>query len=161
MAVGNFVEIVGNVTGDIEYKVTPSGTAVAKFGVAWNRRWQQDGEWQEEAHFFDVTAWKELADNVANSLNKGDRVTVTGRLNLDRWEDKNTGDKRSKVAIIADEVSVSLRWAEVSIKKNEREGGFDRGGRGGGGRGRDSYDEPRGGGREAPRGRSYDDEVPF
>jgi single-strand DNA-binding protein len=121
----------------------------------------QDGEWQEEAHFFDLTAWKELADNVVESLKKGDRVTVVGRLNLDRWEDKNTGDKRSKVAIVADEVSASLRWATARIEKNERDSSSGGGSRGGD-RGRDDRSDQRPAGRDSGgRGRSYNDEVPF
>ena len=167
MAAGNEITLVGNVTSDVELKITPNGTAVASFGLAWNRRWQRDGEWQEEAHFFDVTVWQDQAENVTNSVKKGDRVIVVGRVDQNRWEDKETGQNRSKVVILADEVGPSLRWAEAEVTKTEKGGSASGGGgaRGGrdAGRGRSG-----GGGYEregrrddAPRGRSYDDEVPF
>jgi len=163
MAAGNTVEVTGNITSDPELKITPSGTAVCRFGLAWNRRFQQDGEWQEEAHFFDVTCWRDLAENVAESLTKGDRVVVSGRLEQSRWEDKETGQNRSKVGVVADDVATSLRWATVEVTRVERE----EGGRpsGGGGRGRDSGRSRSGGG---DRGRSpsrgddrYAGEEPF
>lgn len=166
MAAGNEITLVGNITSDVELKITNSGTAVASFGLAWNRKFQRDGEWQEEAHFFDITVWKEQAENVCESLNKGDRVIVVGRIDQNRWEDKETGQNRSKVVILADEIGPSLRWAEAAPVKNERDGGD--GGRQQQSRGRGGYDDNRnsrsgGGGRSSGggRGRSYDDEVPF
>lgn len=163
MAAGNYVEVTGNITSDPELKITPGGTSVVRFGMAWNRKWQQDGEWQEEAHFFDVTCWRDLADNVAESFVKGDRVVVNGRLEQSRWEDKQTGDNRSKVGIVADDVAASVRWATVDITRVEREDSGGRGGRGGGGR--DSGGSRRGGGdrgRSAPsRDDRYASEEPF
>jgi single-strand DNA-binding protein len=163
MANGNNLEITGNLTSDPELKIMQSGTAIATFSIAWNRRFQQDGEWQEEPNFFDVTCWRDLAENVAESFSKGDRVTIIGRLEQQRWEDRETGKNRSKVAIVADDVAASVRWATVAITRAEREGG-DRGGRGGG-RGRDSGRGRDGGG---DRGRAssrrddrYADEEPF
>lgn len=178
-AAGNTVTVTGNVTRDPELRFTDSGTAVANFGIAWNKGIppKRDGdEWDNEAHFFDVTVWQQLAENVAETLRKGDRVTVTGRLDFHSWEDKETGNNRSKVEIVADDVSISLRFAVVrEIEKNERKGDGG-GGRGGGrGRGRGDDDGGRGGrgsgrgrGRSSGRGRdsggadSYDDDdEPF
>jgi single-strand DNA-binding protein len=128
MAAGNEVTLVGNVTSDPELQITPSGVSVARFGLAWNRRFQKDGEWQEEPNFFDITCWKETAENVVESFRKGDRVLVSGRLEHSRWEDKKTGEKRSKVGVVADEVAGTTRWATVEMVKVEQSGGRDRGG---------------------------------
>lgn len=121
MAAGNEMTLVGNIISDPELKYTAGGTAIASFGLAWNRRFQQDNEWQEEAHFFDVTVWREMAENVAESFRKGDRVVVVGRLDQSRWEDKETGKGRSKVGVVADEVAASVRWATVDITKSDRQ----------------------------------------
>jgi single-strand DNA-binding protein len=167
MANGNSVTIVGNLTRDPELRYTPSGQANASFGVAVNRRWQnrQTNEWEERVSFFNVVCWREMADNVAESLAKGARVVVTGRLEQRSWETDN-GEKRSVVEVVADEIGPSLRWATAQITRNERRGGGDFGGGGDGGGGRGG-----GGGGAAPGGGgggnapapSYDDfgEEPF
>lgn len=118
----NTVTIVGNTTRDAELRFTPSGQAVANFGVAVNRRWQnrQTNEWQEATSFFDVVAWAQLGENVAESCPKGTRVVVTGRLDQRSWDDPETKDRRYKVEIVADEVGPSLRWASAEITKNEK-----------------------------------------
>ncbi|HEX6311069.1 MAG TPA: single-stranded DNA-binding protein [Acidimicrobiia bacterium] len=163
MANGNTVTIVGNLTRDPELRYTPSGQANATFGVAVNRRWmnRQTNEWEERVSFFNVVCWREMADNVAESLAKGSRVVVTGRLEQRSWETEN-GDKRSVVEIVADEVGPSLRWATAEIKRNERRGGGDFGGDSGGGGGAGGAPRPQ----PAPTGGSspsYDDfgEEPF
>ena len=121
MSNGNHVSIVGNITRDPELRFTPSGQATATFGVAVNRRWQnrQTQEWEEATSFFDVVCWGQLAENAAQSLSKGARVLVSGRLDQRSWETAER-EKRSKIEITADEVAPSLRWATVSITKNER-----------------------------------------
>lgn len=129
MASSNTVTLVGNVTRDPELRFTPSGQGVASFGLAVNRRWQnrQTNEWEEAVSFFDVVAWGTLGENVSESLTKGTRVMVTGRLDQRSW-DTQEGEKRSKIEIVADEIGPSLRWATVSVTKNERRsggGGFD------------------------------------
>jgi single-strand DNA-binding protein len=163
MAPGNTVTIVGNATREPELRFTASGQAVATFGVAVNRRWQnRNNEWEESTSFFDVTCWAQLAENVAESIPKGGRVVVTGRLDQRSWETQE-GDKRSKVEIVADDVAPSLRWATAQITKNERReggdgGGYAGGGGGGGGGGGSSSrpaPEPAGGGGYDP------DEEPF
>jgi len=125
VAIDNNVTITGNATREPELRFTPSAQAVANFGVAVNRRWQnrQTQEWEEAVSFFDVTCWSQLAENVAETVAKGTRVTVTGRLDQRSW-DTPDGDRRSKVEIVADDVAVSLRWATAMITRNPRaEGG--------------------------------------
>jgi single-strand DNA-binding protein len=151
MANGNTITIIGNVTRDPELRYLTSGTALAQLGVAVNRRYMQNNEWQEETSFFDVVCWRDLADNVSESISKGDRIIVTGRLEQRSWETQD-GDKRSKVEIVADEVGPSLRWATARIEKIRRDG--PAGGNAGGGGG--NYEPPR----DEPT--SYDDaEEPF
>ncbi len=151
MANGNNVELIGNITRDPELRFTPSGAAVANFGLAVNRRWQnrQTNEWEEQVSFFDIVAWRELAENVAESLTKGSRVMVSGRLDQRSWETDN-GEKRSKVEVVADEIGPSLRWATAQVTRNERRDG-------GSGGGFDSAPPP-----TAPPAAGYnDDEEPF
>ena len=118
----NSVTVVGNLTREPELRYTPSGAAVAKFGIAVNRSYNnRNGDKVEQTDFFDVTAWRELGENVAESLTVGSRVIVTGRLQQDRWENDG-GEKRSKIFIVADEIGPSLRWATASITKTTRGG---------------------------------------
>jgi single-strand DNA-binding protein len=123
MANGNNVVLVGNVTRDPELRFTPSGQATASFGLAVNRRWQnrQTQEWEEATSFFDVVCWREMAENVSESVTKGARIIVTGRLEQRSWETPD-GDKRSKIEVVADELGPSLRWATAQVMKNERRG---------------------------------------
>lgn len=157
MANGNTITIMGNVTRDPELRFTPSGQANTRFGVAVNRRWQDrsTSEWQEATSFFDVVCWREMAENVSESLPKGSRVIVTGRLEQRSYDDKD-GNRRSVVEIIADEVGPSLRYATAEIKKNDRRSGGDFGAPPAG----NSGSTPGGGPGSVP---SYDDfgEEPF
>jgi single-strand DNA-binding protein len=161
MANGNSITIVGNITRDPELRFTPTGQATASFGVAVNRRWQnrQTQEWEEATSFFDVVCWREMAENASESLSRGSRVIVTGRLDQRSWETQD-GDKRSKVEIVADEIGPSLRWATAQVTKNERrgpgEGAPPRGGSGGGGGDRQPATQAAGGG----SGYGFDEE-PF
>ena len=155
----NTITIVGNVTRDPELRYTPSGQANVRIGMAVNRRWQnrQTNEWEEQVSFFNVVGWGTLAENAGESLSKGTRVIVTGRLEQRSYE-TNDGEKRQVVEVIADEIAPSLRWATAQIVRNERRspdgGGF--GGNSGGG-------SPSGGGRSVPNEppAGYDDEEPF
>jgi single-strand DNA-binding protein len=161
MSNGNHVSIVGNLTRDPELRFTPSGQATASFGVAVNRRWQnrQSQEWEEATSFFDVVCWGQLAENSAQSLSRGSRVVVSGRLDQRSWEN-NEGEKRSKIEITADEVAPSLRWATVQITRNERrtpDDGAPGGGSSSGGGYRPAANEPAG----APSAGPYADEEPF
>ena len=129
MSNGNNVTLVGNVVRPPELRFTPSGQATASFGLAVNRRWQnrQTQEWEEAVSFFDVVAWREMAENASESLDKGSRVIVTGRLEQRQWETPE-GDKRSKVEVVADEIGPSLRWATATVTKNEKGSGSGGGG---------------------------------
>ncbi len=130
MAFGNTVSIVGNITRDPELRYTPNGASVCNFGVAWNKRYQRNGEQVEEVSYFDVSCWGTLAENVAASLTKGTRVVVSGELEQRSWETPQ-GERRSKVEIKADDVSPSLRWASVEVTRNPRDDNFGGGGGGG------------------------------
>ncbi len=136
MSNGNSVTLVGNVTRDPELRFTPSGQANASFGLAVNRVWndRQTNERKEAVSFFDVVCWREMAENVSESLSKGARVVVTGRLEQRSWDGPD-GDRRSKIEVIADEIGPSLRWATAEIRKNDRRGPSDGGPGGGGGYG--------------------------
>lgn len=160
----NSVSLVGNVTRDPELRYTSGGRGLASFGLAVNRRYQSNGEWQEQTSFFDVTAWGTLGENVAASLHKGTRVVVVGRLEQRSW-DTQEGDKRSKVEVIADEIGPSLRWAQAQVDKNARTQGTEGGGGGGGySGGGGTGGGGAGGGGNAPSRPSdspYGDEEPF
>ena len=143
----NTVTVVGNITRDPELRFTTGGRAVASFGIAVNRRYQVNNEWQEQTSFFDVVAWAQLGENAAASLTKGARVIVNGRLEQRSW-DTQDGEKRSKIEIIADEIGPSLRWATAHVERTDRSGGGDRSYSGNGGS--RSNDSP-----------AYADEEPF
>jgi len=122
MAIGiNNITIVGNLTRDPELRFTPSGTPVVSFGLAVNKRTQNKdtGEWTNNADFFNTVAWFKLAENCAQSLTKGDRVLISGRLSQENWEDKS-GQKRSAYKIIANIIAPSLEFASCKIEKNPR-----------------------------------------
>jgi single-strand DNA-binding protein len=121
----NHVTVVGNMTRDPELRYTPSGAAVAKFGLAVNRSYtNRAGEKVEDTSFFNVNAWRQLAENVAESLTVGTRVVVSGRLQSRSWETED-GQKRSVVEIEADEIGPSLRWATAAVTKTTRGGPGD------------------------------------
>ncbi|MGC1418554.1 MAG: single-stranded DNA-binding protein [Acidimicrobiales bacterium] len=117
----NSITVVGNVTRDPELKFLNSGQAAVRLSVAVNRRWQnkQTQEWEERVSYFEVQGYGPLAENAANSLQKGARVIVTGRLEQRSWETEN-GDKRSIVEINADEIAPSLRYATAVVTKTPR-----------------------------------------
>jgi single-strand DNA-binding protein len=119
----NTITIVGNVTRDPELRFTSSGQAATSFGLAVNRRWQnrQTQEWEEAVSFFDVTCWRDLAENVAETVAKGARLIVTGRLEQRSWE-TDDGERRSRTEVVADEVGPSLRWATAEVTNNDRKG---------------------------------------
>jgi single-strand DNA-binding protein len=148
MASENSVTLVGNMTKDPELRYTTGGRAVASFGLAVNRRYQVNGEWQEQVSFFNIVAWGDLGENAAASLAKGNRVVVTGRLEQRSYETKD-GEKRSVTEVIADELGPSLRWAQAQVERISRD---DATGGGGGGTG--------GGSNRAPDP-VYGDEEPF
>lgn len=132
----NHVTLIGNLVDDPELRFTPAGMAMAKVRFAVNRRYQdRNGEWQEDTSFFGGTLWREAAENAAESLQKGTRVIVTGRLEQRNWETQE-GEKRSVVEVAIDEIGPSLRWATAAVTKSPRSGdGFGGGASGSGGGG--------------------------
>ena len=124
MASYNKVMIIGNLTRDPEMKYTPKGTAVAEIGLAVNRNYTADnGEKREEVTFIDVTLWGRVAEIVGEYCKKGRPLFVEGRLQLDTWDDKQTGQKRSKLKVVGENIQLL----------GGREGGPGGGGSGGGG----------------------------
>ena len=117
----NSITISGNITREPEMRYTPSGVSKVTFGVAVNRSWrnQQTQEWEEQTSFFNVVAWRQLAENISATLTKGSRVVVSGRLEQRSWETEQ-GEKRSIVEIVADDVSASLRFATAEVHRVER-----------------------------------------
>ena len=160
----NSITLVGNVTRDPELRFTPTGQATATFGLAVNRRWQnrQTQEWEEATSFFDVVCWREMAENVGETITRGTRVIVAGRLEQRSWETPE-GEKRSRVEVIADELGPSLRWATAQVVRNERRGPAGQGGGGGGGGGYSGGGRPAGsGGAGGGAPAQYaEDEEPF
>ncbi len=121
----NTLCLIGNLTADPVLQYAASGSARCKGTVAVNRRWQnrQTNEWQEEVSFVDFTIFGEMAEYVCESLAKGARIILQGRLKQESWEDKTTGDKRSKLAMAVDEIGPSLRWATAVVSRIERQQG--------------------------------------
>ena len=171
----NKVMLIGNLTRDPEVKFTPKGTAIAEIGLAINRTWKNEsGEKQEETTFVDVTLWGRQAEIAKEYLTKGRPVYIEGRLQLDSWDDKQTGQKRSKLKVTGEQMQLL----------GARDGGSGSGGGDGGNYSRggsnassssDEYDQrpakpqPRpapaqGGGKPrpaAPPPQDDDDDIPF
>ena len=135
MAGETVITIIGNLTADPELRFTPSGAAVASFTVASTPRQfdRQSNEWRDgETLFMRCSVWREAAENAAESLEKGMRVIVAGRLVSRSWDDKETGQRRSVMEMQVDEVGPSLRYATAKVNRTSRGGGGG-GGFGGGG----------------------------
>ncbi|MGA0880007.1 MAG: single-stranded DNA-binding protein, partial [Ilumatobacteraceae bacterium] len=118
----NTITLVGNLTRDPELRFTANGRAVASFGIAVGRRYQVNGEWQEQTSYFNITAWGQLGENAAASLSKGARIVVTGRLEQREYTTRE-GDKRTAIDVIADELGPSLRWATAQVERTPRQDG--------------------------------------
>jgi len=117
------VTITGNLTADPEVRYFDSGAAKLSFSVAVNNYWTDaKGEKQEKTSFFNVIAWRNLAEDGGNVLQKGVRVTVSGRLEQESWDDKETGKKRSAVHVLADEIGISVRSIESFERKVKAQG---------------------------------------
>jgi single-strand DNA-binding protein len=105
MASFNKVILMGNLTRDPELRYTPKGTAIAKIGLALNRNWtSESGEKKEEVTFVDVDVFGRTAENVGQYMRKGRPILIEGRLRLDQWDDKQTGQKKSKLGVVAETV---------------------------------------------------------
>lgn len=120
-SVENFVMIEGNISW-CELRSTPTGKSVFDFGLVQNDSVPDGkGGFTDRPNFFTVTAWERVGENAAESVEKGSRVVVTGRLRYDEWE--KDGVKNTKLSIVADTVSPSLRWATADVVKNPKGGG--------------------------------------
>jgi single-strand DNA-binding protein len=103
MASFNKVILVGNLTRDPELRYTPKGLAIAKIGIAVNRQWRTEtGEQKEEVTFVDVDAFGKQAETLGQYMRKGSPILIEGRLRLDQWDDKQTGQKRSKLGVVVE-----------------------------------------------------------
>jgi single-strand DNA-binding protein len=173
MAGDTVITVIGNLTSDPELRFTPSGAAVANFTVASTPRTldKQSGEWKDgEALFLRCNIWRQAAENVAESLTRGARVVVQGRLKQRSFETKE-GEKRTVVELEVDEIGPSLRYATAKVNKVSRGGGgggdFGGGGGGGnrgGGGGGTPADDPWGSAPAASSsggGGGFSDEPPF
>ncbi len=179
MAGETTITVIGNLTDDPELRFTPSGAAVAKFRVASTPRTldRASGEWKDgEPLFLACSVWRQAAENVAESLQRGSRVIVSGRLRQRSYETKE-GEKRTVYELEVDEIGPSLRYATAKVQKMSRSsgggGGYgsSSGGSGGGGGGNQgggggySNDDPWATAAPAPAssggGANYDDEPPF
>ena len=172
MAGETVITVIGNLTGDPELRFTPSGAAVANFTVASTPRTfdRQSNEFKDgDTLFMRCSIWREAAENVAESLTKGTRVIVTGRL-VQRSYETREGEKRTVVELQVDEVGPSLRYASAKVTRTQRSGGSGGGGGysggggfggssgGGGGQSDDPWATPAQGGSS---GGGYADEPPF
>ncbi len=125
MAGDTLITIIGNITGDPELRFTPSGAAVANFTVASTPRQfdKASNEWKDgETLFMRCSVWREAAENVAESLQRGTRVIVSGRLKSRSYETKE-GEKRTIIEMDVEEIGASLRYATVKVNKTQRQGG--------------------------------------
>jgi len=156
MAVDNQVMLVGNLTDDPELRFTPNGAAVANFRLAVTPRVRDGDAWRDgETSFFRVNVWRQQAENVAESLQKGARCVVVGRLRSRTWETPE-GEKRSATEVEADEVAPSLKFATAKVERISRGSGGGGGGDwsgGGGNQGQSSGGQTGGG--------QFNDEPPF
>jgi single-strand DNA-binding protein len=149
MANLNTVHLIGNMTRDPDTRYTPKGTAVGDIGIAVNRRVKVGDNWQDETTFVDVTLWGQSAEFAQQYLTKGSPVFVEGRLQMDQWEDKQSGQKRSKLKVVAESIQ-SLAKVERQEGRNA-DGGRDR-----------TAAEARQGNRDNGGGSPDDlDEIPF
>jgi single-strand DNA-binding protein len=174
MAGDTIITVIGNLTDDPELRFTPSGAAVAKFRVASTPRVmdRQSGEWKDgEPLFLSCSVWRQAAENVAESLQRGARVIVSGRLRQRSYETRE-GEKRTVYELEVDEIGPSLRYATAKVQKMSRSGGggggFGSGGGGGqSGGGGGNFDDPWATATPAPSGAgsgggsNFDDEPPF
>jgi single-strand DNA-binding protein len=166
MAGDTTITVIGNLTDDPELRFTPSGAAVAKFRVASTPRFMDkaSGEWKDgEPLFLACTVWRQAAEHVAESLQRGTRVIVSGRLRQRSYETRE-GEKRTVIELEVDEIGPSLRYATAKVQKMSRSGGGGFGSGGGGGqRGGGGFDDPWATAAPASSGPggNFDDEPPF
>ena len=152
MASLNKVMLIGNLTRDPELKYTPKGMAVADLGLAVNRRFVVEGEKREEVAFIDVTYFGKAAEIISQYMKKGNPMYVEGRLKLDTWDDKSTGQKRSKLTVIGDEFQFLGGKSEGGGGGQYEESGSSRSSGG--------YSQNRPPQQRSPENQDYDDSPP-
>jgi single-strand DNA-binding protein len=146
MAADNHTTIIGNLVEDPQVRFTNTGIAVTNLWVAVTQRVQQDGQWRDgDTSFLKVNVWRGQAEHLADSLGKGDRVIVTGRLRQRSWEAPE-GNKRSVTELEADEVGASLKWATAKVERFSQRGNGER---------------TQGRERQSERGGDFNDAPPF
>ena len=118
----NSITLVGNLPRDPEIRFTATGRAVASFSMGVGRRYQVNGEWQEQTSWFNVTAWGQLGENAAATLVKGSRVVVTGRLEQREYTSRE-GEKRTAIDVVADDIGPSLRLATATVVRTPKQEG--------------------------------------
>jgi single-strand DNA-binding protein len=164
MAGETIITVVGNLTADPELRFTPSGAAVASFTVASTPRTfdRSNNEWKDgDALFLRCSVWRQAAENVAESLQRGMRVVVQGRLRQRSFETKE-GEKRTVIEMEVDEVGPSLKYATAKVNKTTRGGGGGGFGSSGGGGGQQSSDDPwSSGSTTPPSSGGFSEEPPF
>jgi single-strand DNA-binding protein len=119
------VTLIGNLTSEPELKYMTNGSGKLEFSIACNEYWtDKEGERQEKTSYFDIVAWRNLAEEGANILEKGMGVIVVGRMEQQTWEDKETGAKRSRIQVLADNIGARVGGLEsVERKKRSEDGG--------------------------------------
>jgi single-strand DNA-binding protein len=169
MAGDTTITVIGNLTDDPELRFTPSGAAVAKFRIASTPRFldKASGEWKDgEPLFLSCNVWRQVAENVAESLQRGSRVIVSGRLRMRSYETKE-GEKRTVIELEVDEIGPSLRYATAKVQRMSRSGGGGYGASGGNNAGGGGFaaDDPWATAAPAAAsssgGGNFDDEPPF
>lgn len=115
------VTIMGNLTAAPDVRYTSNGTAVASMTIAHTPRTRREDQWEDGTPIFlKAEAWRDQAEHAAQSLSKGDRVVASGSLRQDEWTDKDTGEKRSAIKLVIDEIGASVRYADVQVRKATR-----------------------------------------
>ena len=123
-----FVTLVGNLTGDPELRFTPGGAAVVNFRLAVTPRVREGDGWKDgETSFFRINVWRQQAENAAETLEKGTRCIVVGKLRNRSWQ-TDGGEQRTVTEIEADEIGPSLKWAKGKVERANRSGGSGNGG---------------------------------
>ena len=155
MASFNKVILVGNLTRDPEVRYTPGGSAVADIGLAVNRKWfnKSTNQQQEEVTFVDITLWGRTAEVAQEYLSKGRSVLIEGRLQLDQWDDKETGQKRSKLKVVGESMTMLGGGGGQQQGQQQYNQGYQQPAGNGG------FDQPAGYG--AGNNWAPDDDVPF
>ena len=164
MASLNKVFLMGNLTRDPDLRTTPSGASVCEFGLAVNRRFTVNGNERDETCFVDITVWSKAAENCKRFLEKGSPVLVEGRLQLDQWDDREGGGKRSKLRVVAEQVQFLTSRRDggdgASAPRNDggyqQQRGYSRGSYGGG-----TPQPPPMPGNFSPDNGSAEEDIPF